>query len=53
MYLSPIFNAIEILSSFVTCIFEIMQFSFEQMPIIVILFEEILVKVVKLTCLSN
>jgi len=30
-----------------------MQFSFEQMPIIVILFDEILVKVVKLTCLSN
>lgn len=53
MYRSPIFKAIDILSSLVTYIFEMMQFSFEQIPIIVILFEDIFVKVAKLTYFSN
>lgn len=53
MYLSPIFRAIEILSSQVTCILEMMQFSLEQMPKRVILLELMLEKVRRLTCFRS
>ena len=53
IYLSPIFKATEIQSSRVTCIFEMMQFSFEQIPNKVILFEEIFEKVRMFTYFSK